>query len=120
MTVADFRLWLDLSQRPKRAARGGAAMDDKGQEPGHRSDHRSGHRSGHLMLILPERVFYAGLLGRPRERCPGAFHVYVALKGGLRLSMAGGAETYGELVAVAPHVRHTIASYHRSAICIMI
>ena len=29
--------------------------------------------SGHLMLITPERVFYAGLLGRPRERCPGAF-----------------------------------------------
>ena len=91
-------------------------MDDKGQEPGHRSD----HRSGHLMLILPERVFYAGLLGRPRERCPGAFHVYVALKGGLRLSMADGAETYGELIAVAPNVRHTIASDHRSAICIVI
>ena len=38
-------------------------MDDKGRE------------SGHLMLITPERVFYAGLLGRPRERCPGALHV---------------------------------------------
>ena len=38
--------------------------------------------SGHLMLITPERVFYAGLLGRPRERCPGAFHVYVALRAG--------------------------------------
>ena len=35
-------------------------MDDKGRE------------SGHLMLITPERVFYAGLLGRPRERCQGA------------------------------------------------
>jgi len=62
------------------------------------------------MLILPERVFLRGLLGRPRERCPGAFHVYVALKGGLRLSMADGAEIYGELIAVAPNVRHTIAS----------
>ena len=28
--------------------------------------------SGHLMMITPERVFYAGLLGRPRERCQGA------------------------------------------------
>ena len=28
--------------------------------------------SGHLMLITPERVFYAGLLGRPRKRDPGA------------------------------------------------
>jgi AraC-like DNA-binding protein len=79
-----------------------------------------GHLSGHLMLISPERVFYAGLLGRPRERCPGAFHVYVALKGGLWLSTADGGETYGELVAVAPNVRHTIASDYRSAICIVI
>jgi len=42
------------------------------------------YSSGHLMLITPERVFYAGLLGRPRERCPGAFHLYVSIKGGLR------------------------------------
>jgi AraC-like DNA-binding protein len=79
-----------------------------------------GHLSGHLMLISPERVFYAGLLGRPRERCPGAFHVYVALKGGLWLRTADGVETYGELVTVAPNVRHTIASDYRSAICIVI
>jgi AraC-like DNA-binding protein len=79
-----------------------------------------GHLSGHLMLISPERVFYAGLLGRPRERCPGAFHVYVALKGGLWLLTADGVESYGELVAVAPNVRHTIASDYRSAICIVI
>ena len=38
--------------------------------------------SGHLMLITPERVFYAGLLGRPRERCPGALQVYVAMRVG--------------------------------------
>jgi AraC-like DNA-binding protein len=87
-------------------------MDSKRQE--------IGHLSGHLMLISPERVFYAGLLGRPRERCPGAFHVYVALKGGLWLSMADGFETHGELVTVAPNVRHTIASDYRSAICIVI
>jgi AraC-like DNA-binding protein len=76
--------------------------------------------SGHLMLITPERVFYAGLLGRPRERCPGAFHVYVAMHGGLSLTTADGREAYGELVAVAPNLRHTIASDYRSAICIVI
>ena len=76
--------------------------------------------SGHLMLITPERVFYAGLLGRPRERCPGAFHLYVALRGGLRLTTGEGRESYGELVAVAPNVRHTIASDYRSAICITV
>jgi AraC-like DNA-binding protein len=86
-------------------------MDEKGREQ---------QASGHLMLILPERVFYAGLLGRPSERCPGAFHVYVALKGGLWLSTADGRETYDDLVAVAPNVRHTIASDYRSAICIVI
>lgn len=83
-------------------------MDDKG------------HESGHLMLITPERVFYAGLLGRPRERCPGSLHVYVAIKDGLWLSTADGREAYGELVATAPNLRHTIASDHRSAICVSI
>ena len=76
--------------------------------------------SGHLMLITPERVFYAGLLGRPRERCPGAFHVYIALRGGLWLTAADGREVYGELVAVRPNMRHTITSDHRSVICITI
>ena len=76
--------------------------------------------SGHLMLITPERVFYAGLLGRPRERCPGALHVYVALKGGLWLTTADGGDRHGELLAVMPNVRHTIASEHRSAICLVI
>jgi AraC-like DNA-binding protein len=76
--------------------------------------------SGHLMLITPERVFYAGLLGRPRERCPGAFHVYVAINGGLRLVTEDGSESYGELMAVLPNVPHTIASDYRSAICLVI
>jgi AraC-like DNA-binding protein len=83
-------------------------MDDKG------------HASGHLMLITPERVFYAGLLGRPRERCPGALHVYVSVKDGLWLTTADGRETYGELAATLPNVPHTIASDYRSAICLVI
>jgi AraC-like DNA-binding protein len=83
-------------------------MDDKGRV------------SGHLMLITPERVFYAGLVGRPRERCQGAFNVYVALKGGLWLTTADGGERYGELLVVPPNVRHTIASDHRSAIAVLI
>jgi AraC-like DNA-binding protein len=76
--------------------------------------------SGRLMLITPERVFYAGLLGRPRERCPGAFHVYVAIKGGLWLSTADRHESYGELAVTMPNLRHTIASDYRSAICVAI
>ena len=76
--------------------------------------------SGHLMLITPERVFYAGLLGRPRQRCSGAFHVYVAIKGGLRLAAEGAVEGYGELAVVPPNLRHTIASDYRSVICVLI
>jgi AraC-like DNA-binding protein len=77
-------------------------------------------RSGHLMLITPERVFYAGLLGRPRQRCSGAFHVYVAIAGGLRLAVEGAAESYGELALVPPGVPHTLASDHRSVICVLV
>ena len=76
--------------------------------------------SGHLMLITPERVFYAGLLGRPQQRCPGAFHVYVSIEAGLWLTTADGRESYGELAVVPPNVRHTIASDYRSVICLVI
>ena len=60
--------------------------------------------SGHLMLITPERVFYAGLLGRPRERCSGAIHIYVAIEGGLRLAVAGGGGTFFSSVLLANSV----------------
>jgi hypothetical protein len=51
-----------------------------------------GRKSGHLMLITPERVFYAGLLGRPRERCSGAFNMSRSKTGcGSRHQMAGNA-----------------------------
>jgi len=83
-------------------------------------DQKSGHKSGHLMLITPERVFYAGLLGRPRARCSGAFNIYVAIEGGLWLTTADGRESYGEMVAVLPNVRHTIASDYRSVLSIVI
>ena len=79
-----------------------------------------GHKSGHLMLITPERVFYAGLLGRPRQRCSGAFNIYVSIEGGLWLTTADGRESYGEMVAVLPNVRHTIASDYRSVLSIVI
>ena len=80
----------------------------------------TGHKSGHLMLITPERVFYAGLLGRPRQRCSGAFNIYVSIEGGLWLTTADGRESYGEMVAVLPNVRHTIASDYRSVLSIVI
>ena len=83
-------------------------MDDKGRQ------------SGHLMLITPERVFYAGLLGRPRQRCSGAFHVYVAIRGGLHLAVDGAPESCVELAVVPPSLPHTIASDYRSVICVLV
>ncbi|MBR0757240.1 helix-turn-helix domain-containing protein [Bradyrhizobium jicamae] len=82
-------------------------------------DHK-GLESGHRMLITPERVFYAGLLGRPRERCPGACHVYVALRDGLHLSTSDGRQSHGEIAVTMPNQRHTITSEYRSAICVAI
>jgi AraC-like DNA-binding protein len=79
-----------------------------------------GRKSGHLMLITPERVFYAGLLGRPRERCSGAFNIYVAIEGGLWLTTSDGRKCHAEMVAVLPNVRHTIASDYRSVLSIVI
>ena len=75
------------------------------------------HESGHLMLITPERVFYAGLLGRPRQRCSGALHVYVAIEGGLLLSADGARDSTGDIAVVPPYRRHTISSDHRTVIC---
>ncbi len=80
----------------------------------------AGRKLGHMMLITPERVFYAGLLGRPRERCSGAFNIYVSIEGGLWLTTADGRESTGELAAVLPNVRHTIASDHRSVLSLVI
>jgi AraC-like DNA-binding protein len=79
-----------------------------------------GHKSGHLMLITPERVFYAGLLGRPRERCSGAFNIYVAIEGGLSLTTSDDRKRHAEIVAVLPNLRHTITSDYRSVISLVI
>lgn len=79
-----------------------------------------GRESGHLMLITPERVFYAGLLGRPRERCSGAFQVYVAIREGLRLTVADGQEVRCELAIVPPNLKHTIISEYRSVLSVVV
>src|SRR5258706_5136291 len=90
-----------------RAARGGTAMDAKGQQ------------SGHLMLISPERVFYAGLLGRPRKRTSGGYNIYAAMRGSLKIT-EGKSERVGELAVVPPYVPHSVESDHPSIICLVI
>jgi AraC-like DNA-binding protein len=69
------------------------------------------------MLITPERVFYAGLLGRPRGRSSGALHIYVALEGTLRLSCDGRDEAGLTILALPPYLPHTLAADHPAVIC---
>lgn len=76
--------------------------------------------SGHLMLISPQRVFYAGLLGRPRGRSSGAFHIYAAIEGTLTLSREGRCQAGVTHAVVPPYVPHAVESEHRSVICVTV
>lgn len=75
--------------------------------------------SAHLMLISPERVFYAGLLGKPRQRTSGGLDIYVALHGELSVAQ-GGTVTHGEIVVVPPYTVHSVESDYPSTICMVI
>jgi len=76
-------------------------------------------QSGYLMLISPQRVFYAGLLGRPRGRASGAFHIYCALEGSLAVTRDGRTDG-ASIIAVPPYVSHTVVSGHPTVICVTI
>ena len=75
--------------------------------------------SGRLMLISPERVFYAGLLGRPRQRSSGGYNIYAAIRGRLTINDGQSALT-GELALVPPYVAHSVESEHPTIICLVI
>jgi AraC-like DNA-binding protein len=75
--------------------------------------------SGRLMLISPERVFYAGLLGRPRKRTGGGFSIYAAMQGNLKVT-EGKSETIGEVAVVPPYVTHSVESEYPSIVCLLI
>jgi AraC-like DNA-binding protein len=76
--------------------------------------------AGRLMLISPERVFYAGLLGRPRRRSSGGFSIYVALQGQLRVTIEGQAGQAGEMAYVPPYLPHSVDSDFGSVIALVI
>jgi AraC-like DNA-binding protein len=75
--------------------------------------------SGRLMLISPQRVFYAGLLGRPRQRISGGFNFYASLQGSLTI-IQGGPERSSEFAVLPPYAAHTIASDFPSVICVVV
>jgi AraC-like DNA-binding protein len=76
--------------------------------------------SGHLMLISPERVFYAGLLGRPRQRSSGGFAIYVAMQGEVSIVDADGIARSATMAIVPPYVTHSISSDEPTIICLVI
>ena len=82
-------------------------------------DERPSH--GHLMLLGQQRVFYAGLLGRPRNRTSGALNFYVCIEGGMTLTREDGVVERGVTTAVVPpYVPHTLRGSHPSIINILI
>jgi len=74
---------------------------------------RDRRESGRLMLISPERVFYAGLLGRPRKRTSGGYNIYTAIDEHLTITQ-GGSELVGEIALVPPYVPHNVECKHRA------
>ncbi|MDR3469745.1 MAG: AraC family transcriptional regulator [Xanthobacteraceae bacterium] len=76
--------------------------------------------SGHLMLISPQRVFYAGLLGRPRGKTSGGFHIYCALEGSLTVTRDGRSDRATTMAVVPPYVSHTVVSDHPTVVCVII
>ena len=76
--------------------------------------------SRRLMVITSERVFYAGLLGRPRNRLSTGFHIYVSLEGGLSLTTASGRQDDADLVFARPNETHSLASTHPNVLCFVI
>ncbi len=80
---------------------------------------RDRRESGRLMLISPERVFYAGLLGRPRKRTSGGYNIYAAMRGALKITEAK-SELVGEVAIVPPYMPHSLESEHPSIICLVV
>jgi AraC-like DNA-binding protein len=80
---------------------------------------RDRRESGRLMLISPERVFYAGLLGRPRKRTSGGYNIYAAMRGALKIT-EGKSDLAGEVAVVPPYVPHSVESEYPSIICLVI
>jgi AraC-like DNA-binding protein len=72
------------------------------------------------MLISPERVFYAGLLGRPRRRQSGGFSIYTSLAGDLRVAIDGHETRSGAIVIVPPYLAHSVESDHLTVTSLVI
>lgn len=67
------------------------------------------HSSARLLWMLPQRVFYAGLLGKPGPRRTGALTVYVAADASMQVRLGEGEWSLpSDLVVIAPYSDHEI------------
>lgn len=69
--------------------------------------------SGKLMLITPDRICYAGLLGRPQTREFGALTIYTSLGAPLHVMIGNGGWQSMEMCVVPPDTPHQIATVDR-------
>jgi len=63
-----------------------------------------------LMWISPDRIFYAGLLGKPGMRAMGSLMIYVATQGRIRIAVGGGDWQVCDLAVVHPYEPHQLLS----------
>ena len=80
----------------------------------------SSRDAGRFMLVGPERVFYAGLLGRPKKRTLGALIVFAGMEGRLRLSVAGEPDRLVEAAVMPPYREHSIEPEHPSVVGVLV
>lgn len=76
--------------------------------------------SDRFMLISAERVFYAGLLGKPSTRTLGALAVCVPLCGTAQVEFAGQGPITGEILIVPPYAPHRILADSRIILALLI
>jgi AraC-like DNA-binding protein len=69
---------------------------------------------GKVMLITPDRVIYAGLLGRPQTREFGALTIYVSLGSPFQIQVGDGAWESVDMRVVQPGTPHQIATVDRT------
>ncbi|KRB79926.1 helix-turn-helix domain-containing protein [Noviherbaspirillum sp. Root189] len=84
-----------------------------GEKSSQPSDGIAAAGSGKLMLITPDRICYAGLLGRPLTREFGALTIYASLGAPLHVMIGNGGWQSMEMCVVPPDTPHQIATVDR-------
>lgn len=95
-------------------------MESKGESCAVKASFAADKRGGKLMLITPDRVVYAGLLGRPLTREFGSLTVYVSLNSPFHIQMDGDSWESAEIRVVPPDTPHRIRTTDRLIGVIMI